>query len=318
MLRLKRIYQTAWLLAAFALLVSGAAAQKRADMGGRAGNAVLWESVNIKKQDLFLGPGGSEMKPDTSRISFISEQKGGYSKKYKIKDANGATWIAKVGLESQSETAAVRLLSAIGYKTEIVYLVPWLNIPGKGNFSNVRLEARPDDVKREGEWKWGDNPFEETREYQGLKIMMAFLNNWDMKKANNVILKKSGERYYAISDLGATFGKTGSNPLPLFWRIGRSRNNPEDYSRAKFVKGTSNNKVKFVFNGKNRSQMGDITLSDVRWLADLLIQLSDRQIRDAFRAANYSQHDIDLLTHTVQYRIAELDRAALIRRVAGK
>ncbi len=318
MVRLKRIYQTAWLLAAFALLVSVAAAQKKADMGGRAGNAVIWESVNIKNQDLFLGPGGSAMQPDLSRISFISEQKGGYSKKYKIKDGSGAIWVAKIGLEAQSETAAVRLLSAIGYKTDINYLVPKLMIPGKGTFFNVRLEARPDDVDRKGEWKWGDNPFEETREYQGLKIMMAFLNNWDMKKANNVILKKGNERYYAISDLGATFGKTGSNPLPLFWRIGRSRNNPEDYSKAKFVKGISNNKVKLVFNGKNRSQMGDITVSDVRWLADLLIQLSDMQIRDAFRAANYSQRDVDLLTHTVQYRIAELDRAALTRRVAGK
>ncbi len=292
-------------------------AQKRPDQGGRAGNAVIWESVNVKKQDLFLGPGGASMQPNLSRITLISEEKGGYSKKYKIKDGSGSTWVAKIGLEAQSETAAVRIISAIGYKTDINYLVPRLTIPGKGTFSNVRLEARPDGVKRDGEWKWGDNPFDETREYRGLKIMMAFLNNWDMKKANNVILKKGNGLEYAISDLGATFGKMGSNSLPLFWRIGRSRNDPQGYSRTRFVKGTSNGKVNLVFNGKNSNQMHDITIADARWLADLLIQLTDRQIRDAFRAANYSQHDIDLLAKTVEYRIAEIDRSALGSSMAG-
>lgn len=309
MVRLKTTYQAALASVILCLLFSGVLAQKKVDSGTH-GNAVIWERLNIKKQDLYLGPGGAAMQPDLSRITFISQEKGGYSTKYKIKDGSGRTWVAKIGLEAQSETAAVRLVSAIGYKTDINYLVPRLTIPGKGTFSNVRLEARPDDVDRKGIWEWGNNPFDETREYQGLKIMMAFLNNWDMKKANNVILKKGNERFYAISDLGATFGKTGSNPLPLFWRIGRSRNNPEDYSRADFVKGTSKNKVKLVYNGKNRSQMHDITVGDARWLSDLLMQLSDRQIRDAFRAANYSQHDIDLLTRAVESRIAQLDQAA--------
>ena len=55
--------------------------------------------------------------------------------------------------------------------------------------------------------------------------------------------------------------------------------------------------------------MRNFTTGDARWLADLLLQLSDRQINDAFRAANYSQSDIDLLAATVKKRIAELDSA---------
>jgi hypothetical protein len=43
-------------------------------------------------------------------------------------------------------------------------------------------------------------------------------------------------------------------------------------------------------------------------LADLLIQLSDKQISDAFRAANYSPQNISLLTQTVKQRISNLDR----------
>lgn len=300
------LFHTIAAAALIALFLVPALPQKKQSASGRP---VLWERVNIRSRDLYLGPGGREMLPDLSHITFIKEEKGGYSTKYKIKDGAGREWVAKVGNEAQSETAAVRLLWAIGYRTEINYLVPRLTIPGKGTFNNVRLEARPDDVERGKEWKWGGTPFERTPQMQGLKIMMAFINNWDMKSANNVIIRSDDETQYVISDLGVSFGKTGSNPLPLFWRIGRSRNNPSDYSRSTFITGTSKDRVKIHFNGKNRTRMDDIRLSDARWLADLLTQLSDQQIRDAFRAANYSQSDVALLTRTVRYRISQLDMA---------
>jgi hypothetical protein len=303
--------------AAAFLLFAPASAQKTAD--DSSGTPVLWQRVNIGRQDLFLGPGGREMEPDLSRITFVKEETGGHSKKIRIKDAAGRTWVAKIGDEAQSETSAVRLLSGIGYVTEINYLIPSLNIPGKGTFTNVRLEARSDDVKRGKEWKWGQTPFERTPPMQGLMLMMAFINNWDMKSANNVILKRGNERQYVISDLGVSFGKTGSNPLPLFWRIGRSRNNPGDYAKAKFVKKVDfeDDRVRVVFNGKNRSRMKHFTIADARWLATLLTKLSDKQIRDAFRAANYSSRDVDLLSHAVRDRIGQLARASGDPRLAN-
>ena len=289
-------------LAAF--VVVPAFAQKKGSTGKRP---VLWEPVDISQQDTLAGPG--DIQPDLTRITFVSQEKGGYSTKYKIKDGQGRTWVAKIGKEAQSETAAVRLLSAIGYKTDYNYLVPKLMIPGKGVFTNVRLEARPEDIKRGDPWKWGSTPFEHTREMQGLKLMMAFINNWDMKSANNVLLETPDTEEYAISDLGVAFGKTGSNGLPLFWRAGRSRNDPQGYAKTKFVKSAKNGKVSVVFNGKNRSRMHNFTTADARWLADKLSQLSDRQIRDIFRAANYSPSEVDLLTRTVKNRIDQLERA---------
>lgn len=288
---------------------SGVLAQKKTK--ARQGEPVLWQRVNIKRQDTFYGPGGRSNQPDITSVTFIKEEKGGHSKKYRIRDADGRVWVAKVGDEAQSETAAVRLLSAIGYKTEVNYLVPRLTIPGVGTFSNVRLEARPEGVERDGEWKWGRSPFENTRQMKGLMLMMAFLNNWDMKSANNVILSSGGIRDFAISDLGVSFGKTGSNGWPIIWRFGRSRNKPMDYARSTLVKEVKGNKVKIHYNGKNRSRMKDFTVADVRWLADLLNQLSDEQIRAAFRAANYSSADVDLLTRAVKNRIGQLNAAAL-------
>ena len=308
-------------VAALAFFLSPTYAQKnhkdKHGDNGDNGQAVLWRPVNISQQDLFLGPGGRQMQPDLSRITFVKEEKGGYSKKFRIKDGSDRTWVAKVGNEAQSETSAVRLLSGIGYLTEINYLAPTLNIPGRGTFTNVRLEARPEGIKRGKTWSWGKNPLQNTPEMRGLKLMMAFLNNWDTKSANNVILHDGRERQYVISDLGVTFGKTGSNGLPLFWRIGRSRNDPRGYARAKFITGVKRDgRLKVHFNGKNGGMMTSLTAEDARWLGGLLSQLSDKQIRDAFLAANYSNADVNILTETVKQRISQLVRASDAARIA--
>ena len=294
-------------------LVFGAEAdaQKKASRSASNASGILWQNVNIRNQDLFQGPEGRSGMPDLSRITFVRQEKGGYSTKYRIRDGANRVWVAKIGKEAQSETAAVRLLSGIGYRTETVYLVPRLTIPGKGTFSNVRLEARPESIDRGKEWKWSDNPFVGTNQLQGLKLMMALFNNWDMKNANNVILKSENNRFYVISDLGATFGKMGVSGFPLFRWIGRTRNEPNDYFKSdRFVKSVKDGRVKIAFNGKNSGELKNISVGHARWLADLLTQLSDWQIRDAFRAANYTPGEIDLLTRAFKSRVMQLDRAA--------
>ncbi len=274
-----------------------------------SGTAVLWEPVNIRSMDLYEGPGGEAMQPDLSGIKFIKEEKRGHNKKFRISDGSGRVWIAKLGREAQPETAAVRLLYGLGYKTEINYLVPSLTIPGKGTFKNVRLEARPADVKRLGEWQWRSNPFVGTKELQGLKIMMAFMTNWDLLDLQNKVLHKNGENHYVISDLGATFGKLGNNNLPIFFRLGRKTGSAKHYAKTRFVKEVEHGEVKLAFKGKNRSLMKGITVAEARWLSNLLNRLSDQQIRDSFRAANYGPSDIELFTRAVKNKIDELDRA---------
>src|SRR5215475_16056966 len=141
---------------------------------------VLWqEPSDIAARDLALGPGGEAMRPDLSRVTFIEEQKGGHSTKYRVSDAQGRVWVAKVGKEAQSEVAAGRLLWAVGYFTDVTYLAPRVEIQGKGTFDNVRFEARPKHTTRLGEWTWERNPFTNTPEFQGLKVMMLLLGNWD-------------------------------------------------------------------------------------------------------------------------------------------
>jgi hypothetical protein len=297
------------------LFVISATAQKKKSRDKEAlppGKPVMWKPVNISQRDLFLGPGGAEMRPDLSQITFIKRETGGYNRKYRIKDGSGRVWIVKFGREAKPETAAVRLLWGLGYQTEINYWVPEITIPTVGTLRNVRLEARPDHIKRFDGWDWKRNPFTGTNEVQGLKIMMVFFNNWDVGAFNNKIFydKTSGELRYGISDLGATFGKLGSNSLPIIWRLGRSIGKPNAYAKTHLVKGVRDGRVKLAYKGKLASIFNDITTEQARWLADLLLQLDDRQIEDAFRAANYSPAEIDILTHAVKNRIVELDNAA--------
>ena len=248
------------------------------------------------------------MRPDLRRIEFIKEEKGGYSKKYRVRDGSGREWVAKIGKEAQSETSAVRLLWGLGYVTEVNYLVPRVTIPGKGTFTNVRFVARPDNWKRGDEWKWKKNPFVGTPEFQGLKIMMALVNNWDLKDSNNEMIELRGnngnELRYIISDLGATFGHASTTPL--FWRFTRSRNSPTNYAKSDFLEKVKGDRIVLHFGGKNRGLMKDISIQDAQWIGSLLSQLTDRQLSDAFRAANYTPDQINLLVREVRERTSEL------------
>jgi hypothetical protein len=274
------------------------------------GTPVLWrEPADIASRNLILGAGGEEMKPDLSRLTFVEDRKGGYSTKYLVRDAKGNEWVAKLGKEAQSDTAANRLLWALGYETEIAYLAPKATIEGKGEFENVRLEARPAKVKRAGNWMWEKNPFLNTPEFRGLKIMMLMINNWDMKDDNNEILANrgdttgAGELRYIISDLGGSFGKTGG----VFTR---SRNEPEDFVKANFIEKVNGDVIDFNYGGKNQKLFENLKVADARWLSGLLRRLSDEQIKDAFRAANYTAEEVDMLAGALKERINALENPA--------
>lgn len=278
---------------------------------------VLWnEPRNISSRDLFLGPGGAAMKPNLSRVTFIKVETGGFSTKYRVKDGSGRTWVAKVGMEARPETAAVRLAWAVGYPTEINYLVPCVHIVGApaphkkeyrcGNngHANVRFEARPENVKRLDNWSWKQNPFVGKPELNGLIVLMSVLNNWDLKDDNNKILLVNNdggqpELRYIISDLGATFGKTGGF-------LSRSRNEPEDYVKAKFVEGVEGGRVRLNYDGKQTDLFGNISVSEAKWIGNLLAQVSDQQLQDAFRAANFTPEEIQMLVPAVRARINQL------------
>ena len=273
------------------------------------GTPVIWEAVDIPQRDLYWGPGGQAMFPVLKGSKFLGSNPGGNNLKYTIEDGTKRKWVVKIADESQSEVAATRLIWAIGYKTEIDYIVPRLEIPQVGSYKNARFELRPADVKRGERWSWADNPFKDARELNGLRIMMALINNWDLKDENTAILVKEGRLEYVVGDLGSSFGKLADKSMS---RSNRSVNVPSDYAKAGFIKGVNNGIIEFDYRGMNENVVKGIKVEDGRWLADLLLQLSDKQIQDAFRAANYKPEEIQVLAQAVKARIAALDKATKV------
>jgi hypothetical protein len=175
-----------------------------------------------------------------------------------------------------------------------------------GTVRNARLKRRLGDEKKIGNWKWDNNPFKGTREWYGLRVMMALISNWDLKDANNSIYQVKGdhpEQRYAVSDLGSSLG------APQF-NYGL-RGDMKAYSQSKWIGNTSPEFVSFRVT--DRVALAHwvtqrIPVEDAKWIGRLLAQLSPDQIRDAFRAAAYSPAEVEGFTETVRRRIAELQK----------
>ena len=152
----------------------------------------------------------------------------------------------------------------------------------------------------------------------GLRIMMALINNWDLKKSNNAIYSTMGEIRYVVSDLGGSFGKTGG--------VGsRTKSRLDDYATSKFIDDSDSESVDLRIKSRpffllavdpyhynnlaSREKVGrEIPRADARWLGQLLARLSIEQIRDCFRAAGYTPAEVDGFAAVVQQRIADLNR----------
>lgn len=295
--------------------------------------AVLWRDPgDIASLNLIYGAGGRAHAPNpNATFTFIKNVEHGTSPKFDVKDERGVLWRVKLGEEVQPETAATRLLWAVGYFVDEDYFLPQIRVTGlpprlhkgqkyvspEGTVRHVRLERADKKIKKVGNWDWFNNPFVGTRELNGLRVMMALLNNWDLDAGNNSVYSVGGERHFLVSDMGATFGSTGSEAT-------RSKSNPGAYAASRFTSKTTPDFVNFemhtrpifpaaidVANYRKRVHMQDITKhiprADAKWLGQMLAQLSEEQISDCFRAAGYTAGQVETYTKMLKERIAELN-----------
>lgn len=299
-------------------------------------HGALWvQPASIAERNLFYGPGGKDHEPH-STFTFVSEDLNGTSPKFDVRDESGTKWRVKLGAEARPETAASRLLWAVGYFTGEDYFLPDLRVedmkPLKrgqklmepdGTMKDVRLKRFLTDEKKVGIWRWRSNAFVGTREFNGLRVIMALMNSWDLKDENNAIYEQKTfgddpELHYMVSDLGATFGTTG-----LSYPNSSSKGNLPAYASSKFIKKVSGQYVdfnvpsrpKFVHAVNPKEFFMRVRLEwigrhiprdDVRWIGQLLSELSRDQIRQAFQAAGYSTDEVEGFTDVVEKRIGEL------------
>jgi hypothetical protein len=296
---------------------------------------MLWrQPTDIASRDLLNGAGGQAHAPKSTTFTFVKEDLDGTAPKYVVKDDDGVKWKIKLGAEAKPETAATRFVWAVGYFANEDYFLPNLHIkelpshlhrgqnligPG-GSVQNARLKREPEDEKKGGVWRWKHDPFVGTREYNGLRVLMAVINNWDLKDVNNAIYQNRDdqEQMYLVSDVGATFGTTG-----VVRNLKNARGNLKAYGRSRFITKTTSTKVDFATPGRPtfwlvvnpprffmrmslRSIGHNVPRADAKWMGDLLGGLSPQQIRDAFRGAGYSPEEVEGFARTVEGRIAAL------------
>jgi hypothetical protein len=187
-----------------------------------------------------------------------------------------------------------------------------------GSAHNVRLKRYLKGEEKSGSWEWRDDPFRDSREWNGLRVLMALVNNWDLKDENNKIRTYEGTQMYLVSDLGSSFGTTGRSITRA-----ASKGNLGAFERSRFIVKTTSEFVDFGTPSRpalvhlfelpeylrriHLEWIGKrIPRSDARWIGDLLSRLSAEQIHSAFRAAGYAPREVDEFSAVVEKRIEAL------------
>jgi hypothetical protein len=297
----------------------------------RQGRYALWHDPgDIAGLDLRYGIGGAEMAPKPL-FTFEDEDLSGSTPKVKIHDANGRHWVVKFGREAYSDTFGSRLAWAMGYYVEPCYLVmdgviervPNLQRAGgeidrAGHFQGGRFQLRSREPKylKNVTWAWDDNPFVNTPELNGLKILMMMVSNWDNKDArdaesrgtNTAIYQQGDLLYYFIDDWGGSMGRWGKYFTRSKWNATSFVRQSDDFVSLR------DGELHWGYTGQHSALLTkDLRFSDIRWMLGYVGQLSDPQLYTALDSSGASLEEatlyvkglrtrIDALRHTVEDR----------------
>lgn len=294
-----------------------------AQQSSAAASALLWRQPGAMAQrDLYWGSGAPDRAPKPP-FKFVEEDTGGTQPKITVTDAGGTRWDVKFGVEVPAEIASNRILWALGYLVEEMYHVRTGTVQGAtglkraaehvgadGAFTGARFRRVDPGLRRTDDpWTFQQNPFVGTRELSGLVILMNLINNWDIDNARNnrVIVSTrtdgAAERWFLVSDLGATFGKMGG-------ALGqKTKWNLSDYIGEDFIERVHDGKLHLDYEGFESKGLGEVPLEHARWFSSLAAQLTPEQLRRAFEAAGAAPAEVEGFTKRLLSKIAELQKA---------
>lgn len=296
-------------MAAVVLMACQPAVQStRTDAPSAAQMAELWVAPESDR-DLFWGVGGRRLAPAPDvRYEVVGIKRGGFSRGYDVRGPGDREWSVKFPPEAHTEVAASRLFWGLGYHQPPIYFLPeWQadeapapnpQLPARFREEEPALHGLDDD----GHWSYYRNPFVGTKQLNGLLVLHVMLGNSDLKDEQNALYEldepfEGARRWYVARDLGQTFGRTGAMAPP--------RGDPDAFEKSRFIREVRNGRVRFHYSGRHASLLDDITTGDVRWICERLDALSDRQLRDAFRAAGYPDAMAARFIRRLEQKIAE-------------
>lgn len=282
--------------------------------------ARVWTPTDISKIDFkksLVGPGA--FPPDaTVNCEYQDTKLSGRSPKFVCRIAPDDDVKIKYGGsngEVYGEVAATRLVSALGFGADRMYPVKVVcrgcpTLPGSIERSNGEYLLDPavaerkmpgKEIHENKGWSWREldtvNDGTNRAEHDALKLLAVFLQHSDNKSVQQRLLcldepapenvDSCKRPLMMINDLGLTFGKaslfnsnekSGVNLMAWsntpVWKDDEQRPNACVGNLPKSFTGTLENPV--------------ISESGRQFLAKLLVQLSDQQIRDLFEVARFN------------------------------
>jgi hypothetical protein len=302
------------------------AVSQQAPPSGRVGTAIIWRDPgNIETRDTYWGMGHESRQP-TAPFKYVREKTSGSAAKVVVTDATGRGWDVKFGPEAHAETAASRLVWALGYITQEMYYLPAGVIEGAtnleraqkyiepdGKFSQARFRIRDENIVEAGGWALTGNPFVGTPELSGLILLMALINNWDTADTTNKEIHlvtppgEPQEQWYTIPDLGASFGRfVGPQGTPIKWFL-------PAFQQDKFIQRVEGDTVFIDYQAYGQPPQS-VPLEHARWFASLAGGLQEWQIRRVFESAGATPEEQHAFTAKLLEKIGELQAAVSATR----
>jgi hypothetical protein len=288
--------------------------------------AQIWAPTNVSAMDLRAGPRGPGAVPPGEMVTceYVERALPGTTRKFFCAVSPGDVVKVRYGPhngEVEGAVLATRLLWALGFSADRVYPArvacrgcssdPWTKrkrVAGEQVFDPAAIERKPDgrEMRYHGKdagWAWTDLDLVEpsqggapAEQRDALKLLAVFMQHTDTKPYQQRLLCAPGgvtdteacdKPFMVLHDVGVTFGRANA-----FNRNVTGSVNYEEWSKTPIWRdGTA------CIGRLSKSVTG--TLGDPaigeggrKFLADLLVQLSDRQLRDLFEVAR-----VDLRRH---------------------
>lgn len=291
------------------------------------GKPELWRDPgNVAAFDFTYGAHGAAFMPRPP-FRFEREDLRGTSPKVFVTDGAGREWRVKGGREVRSESFVTRLAAALGYYAEPTFFIAAGHMDGvanlgrasgfiqkNGDFTWASFERFEPPLRfLEGEaWSWSGNPFDETPQLNGLKILVMLVSDWDNKDARNSvrgsnlgILEGGSKWIYFVDDWGQSLGRWGDSysQTSAFDCAGFTQQSPP------FVSSAGGGEVRFGYRGQHTTDFKrGIRTSDVAWLMRYLGQISDQQLHTGLVACGASTEEAACFTAALRERIERLRR----------
>jgi hypothetical protein len=290
-------------------------------------HAQVWEATNVPAMDLKAGPSGHGAFPPGATVAckYTKKEMSGNSPKFECVIPPDDEVKVKYGRDNgevYAEVAATRLFWALGFPVDRMYPVRIACDGCPPGVESTREEGKPElifdpasierkfkgralETEPESGWSWAD--LDKVDEKAGgapraqrdaLKLLAVLVQHTDNKPAQQRLVCVDEEKpqdshttcvhtVMMVNDLGQTFGRSN-----LFNRDPVGSVNLEQWSAA-HIWSSKGDKAGCI-GDLPPSQTGSLEYPRIgeggrKFLSDLLIQLSDTQLRDLFEVSRFSQ-----------------------------